>query len=161
MAAGARVSAVRKKIRERMKKWSARVLRRQRRGFLYASEGGGVDLGTLQQGDGISINTQELLRLEEDDDGVEIGRATARLRLAACASDREERRRTWAGFGPGEKERRKGTLFFIQKSFLFLFSKSILLFWKQYENSNFSGIFQSNHGPSLHIEAPWIFLQTI
>jgi hypothetical protein len=119
MAAGARVSAVRKKIRERMKKWSARVLRRQRRGFLYASEGGGVDLGTLQQGDGISINTQELLRLEEDDDGVEIGRATARLRLAACASDREERRRTWAGFGPGEKERRKGTLFLSKSLFYF------------------------------------------
>jgi hypothetical protein len=25
---------------------------------------------------------------------------------------------------------------------------------EKYENSNFSGIFQSNHGPPLHIEAP-------
>jgi hypothetical protein len=55
----------------------------------------------------------------------ELGWAAAGLRLAACMADREERRRTWAGFGPGEKE----PLFF-QKSFLFLFSKSILLFWK-------------------------------
>jgi hypothetical protein len=48
----------------------------------------------------------------------EMGWAAAGLRLAARAADREERIRTWAGFGPGEKERRKGT-FFIQKSFLF------------------------------------------
>jgi hypothetical protein len=69
-------------------------------------------LAHSNEGDGISIDTQELLRLEEDDDGVEIGWATAGLRLAACASDREESRRTWARFGPGEKERRKGTLFY-------------------------------------------------
>jgi hypothetical protein len=52
--------------------------------------------------------------------------------LLHCAADRRKERE---GLGPDSVQERKSPFF--QKSFLFLFSKSILLFWKQYENSNF------------------------
>jgi hypothetical protein len=46
------------------------------------------------------------------------------------------------GLGPDSVQERKSLLFLSKSLFLFLFSKSILLFWKQYENSNFSRIFK-------------------
>jgi hypothetical protein len=61
----------------------------------------------------------------------------------------EERKRA----GPETAQDREGFFFSEVFSNSFLF-KSILLFWEQFENSKFSEIFQSNHGPSLHIEAP-------
>jgi hypothetical protein len=72
----------------------------------------------------------------------------------ATPEKREEE--SLARFGP-----KQGRVLFFQKSFLFLFSKFILLFWKQFENSKFYGIFQSNHGPSLHIEAPSTFFANL
>jgi hypothetical protein len=92
--------------------------------------------------DGVCIDTELLLPPEEDDD--------QKLGWTKLGRSREER---GGVFGKIRPKIRKSSLF-SQKSFLFLFSKSILLFWKKYENSNFSGIFQSNHGSPLHIEAP-------
>jgi hypothetical protein len=84
---------------------------------------------------------QLLLLWEEEDEGV----SRAGPRWASAGRQEEE---SWARFGPN-----KEGLFFSK-----VFPKSVfqihLLFWEQFENSKFSEIIQSNHGPSLHIEAP-------
>jgi hypothetical protein len=48
-----------------------------------------------------------------------LGRASARPQFAARAADKEERRKTWAEFGPGEKDWRKGTFFLSTGLFYF------------------------------------------
>jgi hypothetical protein len=94
--------------------------RRQRRRASFRRQGRRHSSGTstARRRIGWSLHRQRAAyRLEEDDDQRKLGRASARPQFAARAADREERRKTWAEFGPGEKERRKGTPFFYPQVF--------------------------------------------
>jgi hypothetical protein len=53
--------------------------------------------------------------------------------------------------GPETAQTKEGSIFFPKVFSIFQIHFAIL---ETIKNSNFSGVFQNNHGPSLHIEAP-------
>jgi hypothetical protein len=80
-----------------------------------------------------------LLLLGDEDDEQVSGLGPKLGRLLGCGKKATSRERKRVGLENGPK---RGRVLFFQKSFLFLFSKSILLFWKNMRIQTFLEYFK-------------------